>query len=136
MKRYSFLDKEDIYSALNKLRNALLAAQNGSDVDEILNGIFTQDEKMKIGRRILIAESLKQDLTMDEICEHLKVGKNTIITVAKNIEAHPLCFTLIDKRAKKVENEYQKNKYKTSGGSKLIFKKKTYSGSKRKDVTR
>ena len=49
MRRYRFLEKEEIFDALNKLRNAFLAARDGDEVEEIINGLLTFDEKMKIG---------------------------------------------------------------------------------------
>ncbi len=136
MNRYNFLPQEDVYEALNKLRNALLAAKDGEEVEQILNGLFTHDERMKIGRRILIAEQIRAGLTLDEITNLLHVGKNTIASVTKSIEKNPHCFDLIERRAEKVEREYNTKKYNLTGGSKLIFKKKTYSGFKRKDVKR
>lgn len=136
MNRYRFLNQEDIYSALNKLRDAFLAAKNGEEVNEIINGLLTVDEKVKIGRRILIAELLKNGFTIDEITDLLNVGKTTITLVNKNMDSHPACFELIEKRHKKVEKEYQQRKHVLSGGSKLIRKQKSYSGFKRKDVSR
>ena len=46
MRRYRFLEKEEIFDALNKLRNAFLAARDGDEVEEIINGLLTFDEKM------------------------------------------------------------------------------------------
>lgn len=125
-----------MFEALNKLRDALLAAKNGEEVDEILNGLFTYDERMKIGRRIMIAEQIKAGLTLEEIINLLHVGKNTISSVNKSIETNPHCFELIEKRGKKVQREYDSKKYNKVGGSKLIYKKKTYSGITKKNVKR
>ncbi len=136
MKRYSFLNQEDINEALNQLRNVLLAAKDGEEVNQILNGIFTSDEMVKIGRRIIIAKCIKNNLTLEEITQLLHVGKNTITLVNKSMESYPLCFELIEERGKKVEKVYNKKKHHLTGGSELIFKKKSYSGFKRKDVKR
>lgn len=136
MRRYKFLNQEDVYSALNRLRNAFLAAKAGTEVESIINGLLTHDEKMKIGRRILIAELLHNDLTVEEISELLNVGRSTIATVNKNIDSHPDCFNLIAKRSEKIESEYESKKHTYSGSSKLIYKKKIYSGFKRKNVKR
>ena len=136
MRRYKFLKKEDIYDALNRLRDSFLAAKDGEEVEEIINGLLTPDEKLKIGRRILIAEYVKDGIGFDEIVKIHKVGKNTITSVIKNLEEHPIAFDLIHKRREKVEKEYQKRKYQSIGGSTLIFKKKEYTGFKRKHVTR
>lgn len=135
MRRYRFLTKDDIYEALNRLRDAFLAAKNGNEVEEIINGILTYDEKLKIGRRILIAEYIRSGIGFDQIARTLKVGKGTIVSVMKNLD-NPTWFDLIEKRGEKVEETYQKRKHRLVGGSTLVFKKKEYTGFKRKDVTR
>lgn len=136
MRRYKFLQKEDIYTALNRLRDAFLAAENGTEVEEIINGLLTQDEKLKIGRRILIAEYLKDGIKFEDIVKELKVGKNTIMSVMKSLDEHSNFINLINKRTKKVEKEYSRKKYTLTGGSTLINKRKEYTGFKRKDVRR
>lgn len=136
MRRYRFLQKEDIYQALNRVRDAFLAAKNGGEVEEIINGLLTYDEKLKIGRRILVAEYLKDGIKIHEIAKLLKVGKNTIISVARNLDINSNFFDLINKRKEKVEKEYSKKKFREIGGSTLVFKKKQYTGFKRKDVER
>jgi Trp operon repressor len=136
MRRYSFLKKDDIYEAINSLRDAFLAAHNGSDVEEIINAILTQDEKVRVGRRIIIAGLLKSNLTIAEIVSLLKVGNNTVMAVVRNLETHEKGFELLEQRKRRVENEYQQKKYKLVGGSTKVFKEKVYTGFKRKDVKR
>jgi Trp operon repressor len=136
MQRYNFLESKDIYDALNRLRDAFLAAKNGSEVDEIIKGVLSNDERIKIGRRILIAECLKLEMNVEEICQALRVGKSTVISVTKSLAVYPSAFKLIDKRKTSVEKTYNKKKYRTSGGSKLVFKKKEYTGFSRKNVKR
>lgn len=136
MKRYQFLQKEEIYEALNRLRNAFLASRDGNEVEEIINGLLTQDERLKIGRRILIAEYISSGLGIDEIRRQLKVGKNTIMHVSKLIDTNPNCYDLIKRRSILVEKEYKNKRYNKIGGSELIFKRKYYSGFSRKNVKR
>ncbi len=137
MRRYKRLTKEDTYEALNKVRDAFLAAKDGDEVNEIINSILTTEEKLKIGRRVLIAEYLKiGSLTLDEICLMLKVGRSTLQFVSRRRSLHPRGFDLIGARSKRVENEYQKKKLREVGGSRLVFKRKEYTGFKRKDVKR
>jgi Trp operon repressor len=83
VRRYKFLTKDSVYAALNRLRASFLAAKDGSEVNEIIKGVLTQDERMKIGRRIQIAELLNANWTFEEIRAKLKVGKNTIQLVEK-----------------------------------------------------
>lgn len=136
MRRYRFLEKEDIYEALNRLRDSFLAAKNGDEVEKIINCLLTSDERLKIGRRVIIAESLHSGLTIDEISKLLKVGKNTILHVSRLLDQHPEGFELIERRRKVVEKTYKNNAYKNVGGSGLVFKRKVYTGFTRKDVNR
>jgi len=136
MRRYKFLLKEEVYEALNRVRDSLLAAKDGNDVEQIMKGILTFDERMKIGRRILIAEYLLQGLPFHEIARLLKVGKTTIVLVSKNLDEYAKCFELITSRSKRVESEYKNKAYRSVGGSLKVFKEKEYTGFKRKDVKR
>ena len=134
--RYNRLNQTDVYEAFNRLRDVFLAAKNGHEVDKVTNGLLTHDEKLKIGRRILIAEYLLENMPMEQIVRELKVGMNTVIHVARRLEKYRECFDLIETRRKAVEKEYGDKKYRAVGGSKLVFKRKEYTGFKRKDVKR
>lgn len=136
MRRYQFLSKENIYEALNRLRDAFLAAKDGNEVNQIINGLLTHDEKVKIGRRIIIAEWIESGMTIEEIARNLKVGKSTILSVMRNLDLDATFYKLIKTRTKKVTKEYADKKFKEVGGATLIFKKKQYTGFKRKDVSR
>ena len=135
MKRYHFLTEKEIYESLNRLRNAFLAAKDGKDVDEIINGLLTHDEKVKLGRRIIISEMM-DNMTTTELVEISHVGRTTISLVSRLMEAHPRCFELINLRKNKVEKEYKAKRYRKVGGSTLVFKKKEYTGIKRSDIKR
>lgn len=136
MRRYRFLKQKDVYDALDKLRSSFLAAEDGNEVDDIINAILTQDERVKIGRRIIIAQLLKDGQTFDYIRQLLKVGKNTIAHVEKKLSLNSKGFSLINKRGKKIESSYEQKAYRKSGGSKLVYKRKEYTGFTRKDVKR
>jgi len=127
----------DVYDALNSLRAALLAAKDGNEVENILNGIFTYDEKMKIGRRINVAWMLKEGFIYEEIADTLKVGRNTINSVYKKLRENKEGFDLIFKREKRVEKEFEQKAYVSGGSPKMVKKgKKIYTGFKRKDIKR
>jgi uncharacterized protein YerC len=136
MRRYKFLNKDGIFSALNRLRAALLAAKDGNDVEDIMNGILTSDERLKIGRRIEIAQLLSSGLSHEEIVDELKVGRSTIMQVSRKIDRNPKAFELINQRMEKIERIFNAKAYKKVGGPKLIFKKREYTGLTRKDVKR
>lgn len=136
MRRYGFLTPSDTYEALNSLRDAFLAAKNGKEVNEIINGLLTQDEKIRIGRRILIAEALSRNGKFREIVQLSNVGYATIAWVSKQLATFPLCFDLLFKRKRKLEKEYKTKKYREVGGSLLVHKRKEYTGLKRSDIKR
>lgn len=136
MRRYKFLDKDGVFKALNKLRAAFLAAKDGSEVDEIIKGILTTDERLKIGRRILISQCIDEDLTYDQIKNYLRVGKQTVIQVYKSKGSHPKCFELINRREDKVETVFGEKAYRMTGNPKRIQRFPEHTGFKRKDVKR
>lgn len=136
MRRYKFLNQEDVFEALNRVRDAFLAARDGNEVDHIINGLLTIDEKLRIGRRVQVAERILQGMTTDEIEAELKVGRTTIVSVGKFLDEHPECYKLLNARKKKVEKDYNLKRYRTEGSSKMVFKKKVYTGYTRKDVKR
>jgi uncharacterized protein YerC len=136
VRRYKFLNKDSVYTALNKLRAAFLAAKDGNDVEEIISGILTNDERIKIGRRIQIAQMLSEDTPYIEIAKTLKVGLTTVMQIVSKMQKSPKCFDLINSRESKVESEYQNRRYRMIGGSTLIFKKREYTGFTRKEVKR
>ncbi len=136
MRRYKFLNQQETYEALDRLRDAFLAAKDGNEVNQIIDGLLTHDEKLKIGRRILTAKYLLAGLTIEDISKLLRVGKNTVMHISRRLEKYKECFMLIEKRGEKVKKEFNNKKYRSLGGSKLIFKKKSYTGFRRKDVGR
>ncbi len=136
MRRYTLLDQVSLYPAVPQLSSAFLAAKDGNEVENIINGLLTPDEKLKIGRRIQIAECLQKGMTVDEICQKLKVGNTTVVFMGNNLLKYPEFFKIISKRERKVEDQYQGNKYRKVGGSTLVIKRKIYTGFKRKDVKR
>lgn len=136
MRRYKNLTEREVFEAFNKVRNAFLAAIDGNEVDIIIDGLLTQDEKLKIGRRLLIADYLLSGHSIDQVVKELKVGIATVIHVSRRLEKYKECFDLIERRSKKVEKEYNSKKYRETGGSKKVFKTKEYTGFRRKDVKR
>jgi uncharacterized protein YerC len=136
VKRYGFLDQRSVYEALNMLRHAFLAAKDGKEVDKIIRAVLTFDERMRLGRRIQIAQRLRDGETFNQIVNILKVGNNTIHEVSRLMEENPEGYELINRREIKVEKTYRDKAYSEVGGSKLWFKPKVYSGFKRSDVKR
>jgi len=136
MKRYRFLTREDVFKALNKLRAAFLAAKDGQEVDELIKGLLTHDERMKIGRRIILSQLLDEDVTYDYITKNLKIGRQTIIELQRLKDKYPKCFELINKREEKVEGEYHDKAYKTVTSPSTWKKFPEYTGYKRNKIKR
>ena len=111
MRRYQFLAKSFVYNALNKLRAAFLAAKDGEEVEQLMKAILTNDERIKIGRRIEVAQLLQAGLTYHEITAELKVGIPTVVAIAKKFEQYPHAFRLINKRENQVEKTYQQIRF-------------------------
>src|SRR3972149_4110170 len=130
MRRYKFLGEDSVFAALNKLRTSFFAANDGLQVDEIIKGILTYDE------RIQIAQLLDQGLQYREIMKELKVGLPTIMLASRKMDQNPRCFELIMAREEKVEKEYKGKAYKKVGESKIVFERKEYTGFRRKNVKR
>lgn len=136
MRRYKFLTEKDTLDALYRLQDAFLAAKDGDEVKEIINGILTEDEKIRIGRRIIIAEAIRSQMVFHDIVQIANVGYSTIAWVSRHLDRYPKSFDLIFTRRRKLEKEYEAKKYVKSGGSTLVFKKKTYTGLKHSDIKR
>lgn len=136
MRRYQFLDKTSVYEAFNQLRNAFLAAKDGEEVDKIINAVLTIDERIRLGRRIQIAQCLIEGMTFDQIVQTLKVGKSTILLVEKQLDNYSDGFKLINKRQDKVDQTYHDKAWISLGGSKQVKKQRQYIGFRRGDVKR
>lgn len=135
-KRYSFLDNESVYESFNRLRDAFLAAKDGNEVDEVISAVLTDDEKVKIGRRVQVANLIKSGMLYREIINLLKVGMTTVVEVEKSLANHPDGFELIFQRREKVDREFKDRAYQKVGGTKVVYKKTRYTGFKRRDVPR
>lgn len=135
-RRYKNLVQQLVFDAFNSVRNALLAAHDGNEVDEIIKAVLTTDERIKIGRRVQVAGMLEAGFSYDEIHSSLQIGKGTISRVEKVLEENKSGFELIFKREEKVEKEYKQKAYKRRVAPKIIPQLLEYTGFKKKDVAR
>jgi TrpR family transcriptional regulator, trp operon repressor len=135
-RRYEFLTDKEFIEAWNRLKDAFLAAKDGDDVDLIVKGLLSNDERLKIGRRIEVARMLAEGLPNRDIAQRLRVGVATVQMVSERMSRFPECFKILEERTEKVEKEFKKRAYVKTGGAKLLFKKTRYTGYKRKDVKR
>ena len=134
--RYNFLAKNEEYEITNMVRDAFLTAKDGYEVEDVINGLLTTDEKIKIGRRMQVAFMLLSGSSGEEIIRSLNVGRNTITLVSKHLASYPKCFELLSQRRKKVDKTYKEKSHRKIGSSQMVFKKKEYTGFVRKDVKR
>lgn len=134
MARYDFLPRHAVEDALEKLRAALLAAKDGHDVDEIIQGLLTPDEYIKLGRRIEVARLLKSGMTYREISDDMSVGLSTVKLVARKLYERPRCYKLIHSTEQKIDNEHSKERYRKTGSLMMIRKRKIRTSRSPKDV--
>lgn len=136
MRRYEFLEKEEMSEALENVKQAFLSAKDGREVEEIIRFLLTTDERIKIGRRVAVAAMLTNGISYDEIADTLHVGRGTIERISKRLAAYKTGFELIDFRSKKVEKEYGRKRVRRVGGSMLMKKKVVKTCFERDDVGR
>ena len=113
-----------------------MAAKDGHEVEEIIKGLLTSDERFKIGRRVLVAQLIDENYTYDQIRNFLGVGKQTVLQVQRSKSLHPKCFELINQREEKVEQTFGNKAYRMVGSPKRFQKFPEYTGFTRKDVKR
>ncbi|PIS22838.1 hypothetical protein COT49_03345 [candidate division WWE3 bacterium CG08_land_8_20_14_0_20_40_13] len=135
-RRYKNLEEKLVFSAFNGVRDSLLAAKNGEEVEDIIKSILTLDERIKIGRRVEVAWCLQHNFSYEEIQKTLHVGKGTISRIEKIFAENKNGFELIFERRKKVESEFNSRAYKKIGPWGVYNRRTEYTGFKRKDVKR
>lgn len=124
MRRYNYLSKDSIHAAFAKLASAFLIAKTETEIKQILFSLFTSDERTKLGRRIQVAQMIKDNVPYRDITQELQVGKQTIMMVVRRMDSNPEGFQLIlSQEGKQGKN---KRKYYIVGGSKMIYKRKVY----------
>lgn len=136
LRRYYFLSNRDIGEIFDKVRDAFLAAKDGHDVDAVIDAILTAEERVKIGRRIMVAQLINDKATYEDLHRILKVGKVTVTTVIHQMLVNPEGFEAILRRTKKVSQEYKDKAYAKVGSSKLFLKKSVRTNFNIRDVKR
>lgn len=137
LRRYYFLDNKSLPAIYDKVQAAFLAAKDGNEVKAVIDAILTPDEKVKVGRRILVAQLIKDGkITYEDLLKTLKVGKSTVAMVIHQMLINPEGFEAIFRRVKKVDQEYKDKAFATSVLSRHIVGPKTRTNFKRADVKR
>jgi len=113
--------KEDKQLALYRTVAVLLAANNIESCFEITDSVFTKDEILKIGRRILIAEGLTQGMTTKELKESINTSDKTVGMVRDKLRDFPAGFKSVFNKISGIKEEYLSKKYiKMSSGSRTV----------------
>lgn len=137
LRRYYFLDDKSLPEIYEKVQDAFLAAKSGNEVKTVIDAILTADEQVKVGRRILVAQLIKDGkITYEDLLKKLKVGKSTVAWVIHQMLVNPEGFEAIFKRVKKVDQEYADKAFTSSILSRHIVGLKTRTNFKRADVKR
>ncbi len=136
MRRYWALTKQLKNKFKNYARAIFVAAQDGREAIAIMNDLLTEDEQLKIGRRIAAAKLLTEGYSYDEVIFELRVGANMLVRVSDLLENGNGGIEIVLKRLEKEEQALKENSFAREGGSKKVFKKKVRTGYSVLDETR
>lgn len=109
------LNKLDRIEVLDALYTAAGTLQGRDSAKAFLRDLLTESERIMLGRRILIAQSLLSGATYDEIVDRYKVGKDTVRKVSRWLDDQ---FPGYESVIVDMEKEFGKRK-KTSEEKKL-----------------
>lgn len=131
------MSDKSLLEIYEKVGAAFLAAKDGKEVKAVIDAILTPDEKVKVGRRVLVAQLINNgNVTYEDLLKNLKVGKNTVSMVIHQMLVNPEGFEAIFRRVKKVDEEYKDKSFTSSILSRHIVGRKTRTNFKRTDVKR
>lgn len=122
--------------ALQYFRSLLFTPSNAKECYEIIESVFTEEERYAIGRRLQIAAYLLDGTPYQEIEDQLKTTSVTISRVHKRLRRNSEIFRKIIHRFEKDEEEIRKRSYDKVGASKKVFKKTVRTGFKEEELRR
>lgn len=122
--------------ALEYFRSLLFTAKRGKDAYEIIENVFTEEERYAIGRRLQIADWLMSGASYLDIQDQLKTTNVTIGRVARRLGHNPEIFEKIIKRYNQDIKEIRDRSYSKVGGGKKAIKETVRTGFTDKDLTR
>lgn len=71
---------------LDTLYTTIACLNSREEIKLFLRDLLTESERIMLGRRILIAQKLLQDISYDQIIKEMRVGKDTIMRVHRWLE--------------------------------------------------
>lgn len=104
-------------SALFKFIFLLLTADTVNDALTLAKVIFTEKERLAVGRRIEIANLLNKGLSNREIKSELKTSEKTITYVADRLLDYSDIFDLISNKEADLYKRYKNKKWGYKSGS-------------------
>lgn len=117
------------------LASILLTPKNLDEAYKVIDSIFTEDEKLKIGRRLFIYELLESNDNYQEIIENLRTSDKTVSEISIRKRKFPDGFALCLKRYNKLKKQLQP-KYKKYRNPLMVAKKVKRVDPKQKEVLR
>lgn len=122
--------------ALQYFRSLLFTAKGGQEAYEIIENVFTEEERYAIGRRLQIADWLMSGASYTDIQDQLKTTNVTIGRVARRLGRNPQIFEEVIKRYNQDEKEIRQRSYTKVGGGKRAIKKTVRTGFTDKNLIR
>jgi len=123
MRRYSYLNQKSFKNASQRFIKVLVNNYNAQKVKDIIEALLTEDERIKIGRRIESAQMLNNQSTFREIAKKLKVGFPTISMVERRKREYKKCFELLTKKHAEMKNSHEKKPDLKIAVSKVLFER-------------
>jgi len=77
------LSEDERIKTLDALYTAAGTLRGRAGAKEFLRSLLTESERIMLGRRILIARELLSGSTYDDIVEKYRVGKDTVLRIAR-----------------------------------------------------
>ncbi|MGD0977419.1 MAG: Trp family transcriptional regulator [Minisyncoccia bacterium] len=99
-------DKQKSSKALDALFFVLADLGDRQEINKLMSQLLTESERLMIGRRILIAQMLLNDVQFEKIIKELGVGADTIMRVYRWLESEEINVKkIIEKIGKKGETK-------------------------------
>jgi uncharacterized protein YerC len=99
-------DKQKSTKALDALYSVLAELNDKHEINKFMSQLLTESEQLMVGRRILIAQMLLNDVQFEKIIKELGVGADTIMRVYRWLESEEVNVKkVIEKIGRKEEGK-------------------------------
>jgi|GEM_PF-3927603 len=104
------------------LATILLTPKNLNEAYKVIDSIFTEDEKLKIGRRLFIYQKLENKESYQDIIDFMRTSDKTVSEISVRRRKFPEGFKLCLARYNKLKKQLQPT-YKKYGNPLMVVKK-------------